>query len=234
MNFTIGCFLFFMIGCQNANSIEPTKSLKIPDGLPQNSYKYIPTLNTEANTYWSGFTGKSYLAAQVEQETCYSLTSPSCWTPTKELKTDREYGFGLGQITVTPKFNNFEEAKKLHPTLSDWRWEERYDPVKQLRTMVLMDKNLFSRVNWTTNDYNRLAFTLASYNGGFGGIVNDRELCRTVQGCDYTKWFNNVEKTSWKSKVKVTGYGRSFYEINREYVTNIMTIRNKKYNFLDN
>ena len=67
----------------------------------------MPTLATEQRTHWPDVPIRSALAAQVEQETCPSLKSAKCWNPRAELKTSREYGFGLGQLTVTQKFDNF-------------------------------------------------------------------------------------------------------------------------------
>jgi hypothetical protein len=233
-----GLLCLLLSGCSNSEKLETiinpiTIDITMPKGLPENSYEYIPILMKELNTHWSEFSGKSYIAAQVEQETCYSLTHSKCWSPMAELKTSREYGFGFGQLTITNKFNKFEEVKELHNSLSDWEWNDRYNPQKQLRALVLLDNNIHTKVNWAANGYNRLAFTLASYNGGLQSVRNDSELCRNTENCDYTRWFENVEKTSWKSKTKLTGYGQSFYDINRGYVKNIMTERYIKYRFMD-
>jgi membrane-bound lytic murein transglycosylase MltF len=70
---------------------------------------------------------------------------------------------------------------------------------------------------------------LAAYNGGLGGLAQDRRLCRATPGCDQSKWTGHVEKTSYKAKIAVKGYGKSFFEINREYVRNVMNIRKAKY-----
>ena len=75
----------------------------------------------------------------------------------------------------------------------------------------------------------RFAFALASYNGGLGGIQADQRMCKNTPNCNHNLWFGNVEKTSLKSKVKVGGYGKSFFEINREYPHNILHVRRYKY-----
>ena len=169
------------------------------------------------------------MAAQVEQETCASLKSAKCWNPRAELKTSREYGFGLGQLTVTSRFDNFKEARKLDVSLRDWAWADRYDPGRQLRTMVLMDKAGFSRLSFIPDQHERLAMSFAGYNGGVGGVLSDRRVCAATKGCDPNRWFGHVEHTSLKAKTAAQGYGQSFFQINRGYVQNIMVVRRQKY-----
>jgi hypothetical protein len=171
----------------------------------------------------------STLAAQVEQETCPSLKSRQCWNPYAELKTAREYGFGLGQLTVTPKFNNFNEARKLDISLRDWQFVDRYDPARQLRAMVLMDRGGYDRLPFIPDPHERLAMAFSAYNGGMSGVLTDRRFCANVPGCDPGRWFGHVERTSHKVRVKTAGYGKSFFEINREYVRNVMIVRRPRY-----
>lgn len=181
---------------------------------------------------WPSAWPRSVFAGQVEQETCITLNHKKCWSPTAELKTDREYGFGLGQITITKKFDNFEEVKKLDKDLSAWKKENRFDPSYQLRALVVYDRNLYTKLPDSIND--KLPFMFAAYNGGLGGILQDRRLCENTKGCDKNLWFGNVETTSFKSKIKPQGYGKSFFEINREYPRNILLVRSKKYaNLMD-
>lgn len=196
--------------------------------LPPLAVWYMPILVQEQRVYWPEIPVPLALTGQVEQETCSSLKSKKCWNPRAELKTSREYGFGLGQLTITSRFDNFKEASKLHPSLRDWTWENRYNARYQLRTMILMDRSAYSRLSFVESPYERLAMTFSAYNGGVGGLLGDRRICAATEDCDPNKWFGNVEKTSMKAKSKVKGYGKSFFEINREYVRNIFT-RMEKY-----
>ncbi len=197
--------------------------------LPANARLYLPVLSQEISTHWPDVPIRSALGAQVEQETCASLASKRCWSPRTELKTDREYGFGLGQLTVTRKFNSFEEIKALDPTLKAWKWAERYDPVLQLRALVLKDRYNVERFPLAASPIDSLAFGIAAYNGGLGGTLNDIKLCGATPGCDKGRWFDHVEQTSLKSRIKWKGYGQSAYEINRGYVKNIFGQRRTKY-----
>jgi len=196
--------------------------------LPPRAVQYLPALKAEITTRWPDMPLPSALAAQVEQETCPSLKSAKCWNPRTELKTDREYGFGLGQLTVTSRFNAWEEVKTMDRGLAGWTWEGRYDPVLQLRALVVKD-----RFNWRrfpdAAGIDRLAFALAAYNGGVGGVMSDRRICMATSGCDPGQWFGHVEKTSLKARAKVQGYGKSFFDINREYVMNVLNVRRAKY-----
>lgn len=198
-------------------------------GPPEKALPYLPVLQAQLADHWPDAPGCSLFAAQVEQETCPSLTHRQCWNPRAELKTSREYGFGLGQLTVTKKYDNFAAARGLHPSLRDWQWQDRYDPARQLRTMVLMDRAGFRRLSMVADEHERMAMAFAAYNGGMGGVLSDRRVCAAVPGCDPDQWFGHVEKHSLKAKTAVKGYGKSFFEINREYIRNIMQVRRVRY-----
>jgi hypothetical protein len=202
-------------------------ALALGEGLPENAVKYAPVLKQELETKWPGIGPKSYFAAQVEQETCVSLKSKKCWSPSAELKTSREYGFGLGQLTVTERFNAFDDVKKLDKELAAWKWENRYDATYQLKALVVYDKSIYTKLPAPIQE--KFPFMFAAYNGGMGGILKDRKFCQGTANCNPNLWWGNVENTSFKSKTKPKGYGKSFFEINREYPKNIMMIRSPKY-----
>jgi hypothetical protein len=197
--------------------------------IPALAQVYLPMLMAVTTALWPTMPDPALLAAQVEQETCISLKHSKCWNPRAELKTSREYGFGLGQLTVTPRFDNFKESKGWDKTLAGWTWENRYDPEMQLRALVAYDRNLHRQVKAAATADDRMAFTFSAYNGGMGGVLKDRVLCGKTAGCDPAKWLGNVEHTSFRAKTSVKGYGKSFFAINREYVHNIMVVRSPKY-----
>lgn len=197
--------------------------------LPVAAISLIPVLHDEIAARWPELPLPSALAAQVEQETCASLKSKGCWNPRTELKTSREYGFGLGQLTVTSRFNAWEEVRGMDAGLRDWRWENRYDARLQLRALVVKDRFNARSFPSATAYTDRLAFAFAAYNGGVGGTLSDIKLCRATSGCDPGRWFGNVERTSLKARGKVDGYGQSFFDINRGYVRAVLIERRPKY-----
>ena len=201
------------------------------DSLPPNAPPYITILQQEVATYWPLGRFPSVLAAQIEQESCISVRHPLCWSPRVELKTAREYGFGLGQITITAKFNNFLAATRLDKSLNDWRFEDRYDGRKQIRTLLLMNAGNYKLVGQQATEVDRLAMTLAAYNGGLGGVYSDVRVCKGTKGCDPTKWFGNVEFTSLKNKIPAPGYGETFFTTNHCYPWRVMYRRREKYDF---
>jgi hypothetical protein len=172
----------------------------------------------------------SALPAQIEQETCVTLKSAKCFSPHAELKTTREYGFGLGQLTVTPKFNNFNAVKAQYPALRGWAWADRFNARLQLVALVSMDAtNYRACSSLFSGPYEGLACSLSAYNGGLGGVRADRRLCANTHGCNPRLWFNGVARVSTKAKTAAKGYGQSFYQINRSYVENVLVTRRAKY-----
>ena len=203
--------------------------------LPGRSPQYLPLLDTLLAQMWPDLQLRSMVAAQIEQETCVSLKSKTCWNPRTEFRTSREYGFGLGQFTVvynpdgSVKSSAFEELKKLGGKLAAWKFEDRFDPEMQLRAMILTEKLQYYMVQFgTASDVDRLAFTLAAYNGGLGGIMQDRRLCRKP-ACDDTKWFGHVAVNSRKARRPILGYRASFYDTNRCYPRYILMDRRPTY-----
>lgn len=206
--------------------------------LPSNAERYAPVLVETQRKVWAKAPEPWTIAGLIEQESCASLRHPKCWNPRAELKTSREYGFGLGQITVaynkdgSERFNKFSELKAAHESLRDWKWENRYDPEKQITAIVADTRTIWRRLasDLGATNTDHWAFTLSAYNGGVGGLLKDRRLCANTKGCDSDRWFGNVELTSVKSRAPQKGYGmRSWFTINREHARNVLTIRREKY-----
>lgn len=203
--------------------------------IPERAKIYLPELVANQRTYWPDAPAPEFLAGQIEQESCVSLTSSLCWNPKAELKTSRENGIGLGQHTRaynadgTIRFDVIDEMSRKHPELRGWNWETRYNASYQLLAVILMDKGIYTRVKGAASDLDRLAFTLSAYNGGEGGLAQDRRLCANTKGCDPARWKGHVENTSLKRKAPQSGYKKSFFEINREYVHNVLEVRRQKY-----
>ena len=206
---------------------------------PQRALDLMPVVVSAIDTYWPDLPQRSFIPAQIEQETCISLKHSKCWSTKAQLKTDREYGFGLGQFTVaynkdgTVRFNAWEDVKRLHKDLKKWEWADRLNPTLTIKAIVIKNSVTWRKAVFPTADkFNRLAFVASEYNGG--STKKDRLLCAKTAKCDSTRWFHEPDKlaledVSTKSKVASKGYGQSFFKINREYVVNVLKVRNKKY-----
>ena len=193
--------------------------------VPVAALALLPILKEEQLKYWPTMPIPSALAAQVQKESCITLKHSKCWNVRAELKTDREYGFGLGQITITKKFNVFEELKASNKALADWRWEDRFNARYQLRAIVIKDLQCNNMMRNTATQLDRLKMAFSCCNGGGGGVLKDRRLCSNTAGCDPRVWDGNVELTSFKSRTAVKGYGQSFYAINRGYVKALVELQ---------
>lgn len=209
--------------------------LALGSDIPAGAVKYLPDLISSQRAVWPDAPMPSFLAAQVEQESCLSLTHSKCWNPRAELKTKRENGVGFGQFTRayradgSIRFDVISDLAATHASLRGWSWANRYDPMYQLTAIVEMDKAIYGRQRNAATEKDRLSFMLSGYNGGESGVLQDRRLCANTQGCDPTRWAGHVENTSLKSRVTTQGYGKSFFAINREYVRNILGVRRPKY-----
>lgn len=203
--------------------------------IPSLAALYLPILIAVQGVHWPDAPMPWHLAGLVEQETCIRPDHPKCWNPRAELKTSREYGYGLGQTTIayradgSVRFNKQEELRQAHRSLRDWTYERRFDPVFQLTAIVEMTHGIWRRVVGSASHEDRWAFTLSSYNGGEAHVRRDRLLCGNTPGCDRDRWFGHVELHSVKSREPWQGYGRSPYQINRGHVYNVIKVRSGKY-----
>lgn len=212
MGFLGGCIVFaalLLTLSAPARAAEP----------PAASLALLPVLKVEQTTYWPQMPDPPVLAGQVEQETG-PCPGRNCWNPRAELKTDREQGLGLGQFTRTTRFDAVAEVRAANPrALADYVWDRPgiYDPALQLRALVL--KMSAEHERWTVmrSSKDRLAVTLAAYNGGRGSVLKRLLTCRGEAGCDEQSWFGHLERHAPQAKTVAAGYGQSFADINSKY-----------------
>ena len=203
------------------------------DTLPAGFATYGPILKAEQAKYWGDHPDPAILAALVEQESCASLKSPRCWNPAARLKSAREEGAGMGQITRAYRADGslrFDALAGLRgqygADLAGLSWDTIYQrPDLQLRALVLMSRDSARTFRgapaW-------LAFGDAGYNGGVAGVQKERRACKLSAGCDPGQWFGHVEAHCLKSRQPIYG-NRSACDINREHVRNVLLVRRAKY-----
>lgn len=203
--------------------------------IPTNANIYLPTVKSEQLLNWKDHPIPAQLPALIEHESCISLTHSRCWSPTSKLKTQREEGAGLGQITRAYtangklRFDALEEIKNKHKSLNEFTWENVYSrPDLQVRAVVLKSKDNYNSLSMITSSTERLKFSDAAYNGGLGGVQNERRACQLKTGCNPQLWKDNVSNTCLKSKSPLYG-ARSACDINRFHVVDVTETRTPKY-----
>lgn len=207
--------------------------------IPPQAFQYFPVVDREVKLYLSSFYKDNihYFPALIEHESCISLTHSRCWNPKSRLKSAREEGAGLSQITraYNPdgsiRFDVIEDLKRQHVTaLKELSWENIYSrPDLQIRATVLLTKGNYTRTfNSNVDVFNHIAFMDASYNGGVGGFLKEQRACGLAKNCNPHVWFGNVENYCLKSKKPLYG-GRSACTINRHHVHDVLHNRMSKY-----
>lgn len=219
-----------------AHAAKPAK-FDLTKDIPEQAHQYLPILKAQVNEVMPGFHAPEYFGALVEHESGCPGIKSMCWNPKARLKSSREEGAGLSQITRAYKddgslrFDALAETRKLDPRgLNELRWETVYDrPDLQLRVMVVMTRQNWNRVGKLTQDpHLQLQLTDLSYNAGFGRVLNDMRACSLHSGCDPTKWKGHVEETCTASKKPIYGT-RSACDICRHHVHDVVDTRMPKY-----
>lgn len=219
-------FLFFVCvsACAETNYIPPK------------AFQYKETIESELNTYFPNIPEYNYIPSLIEHESCISLKHKKCWDSTAQLKTSRELGVGLGQITKaynkdgSIRFDKLTELRNNYKQeLKDAKWGTIYQrPDIQIRMIILMIRDDYERLYNVKNIEYRLQMTDASYNGGIGGLLKERRACSLAKDCDPGIWFNNVERFCLKSKKFLYG-NRSACDINRWHVFDVFKNKLPKY-----
>lgn len=210
-------------------------ALEVRTYVPARAAVYAPVLKAEQSRFWPDHPCPELLAGLVEQESCLSLTHSRCWSPASRLKSAREEGAGLGQITRayradgSERFDSLADMRRQHPDLSEWTWANVYARADlQLRAIVLMSRDNYHALRAVAAPEARLAFADAAYNGGLAGVQRERRACGLKSGCDPQQWFGQVELLCLKSRTPLYGQ-RSACDINREHVQMVLRVRSGKY-----
>lgn len=202
---------------------------------PPAAQAHLQALRGEILAHWPDHPAPAYFGALIEHESCITLTHARCWNAGARLRTTREEGAGLGQITRAwsddggTRFDTLAELRSRHPALADWSWANVYERADlQLRAVVLFSRDLWRRLPTIADPVQRLAMTDAAYNGGIGRVTSDRRACAITPGCDPGQWWGHVERTCTAGRTPLYG-ARSACDINRAHVHDVIKVRMPKY-----
>lgn len=204
--------------------------------LPKGYDTYKDVLYQEIDTVFPEFFIPPYFGGLIEHESCISLTHSKCWNPKSQLKTKREEGGGLPQLTRaynsdgSLRFDTLTNLVKSYPReLKGLSWNTVYDrPDLQIRAMLLLWKSNYRLFNNKGIDYwDVVAMSDASYNAGYGNVYKDMQVCKMKANCNPKIWFGNVNTTCTRNKII---YGdRSACDIMKHHVDDVLNNKLEKY-----
>lgn len=217
----------FLLACI-ALSMLAAPALAAP--VPHQAMELLPVLARAIRNQWPACPQPWILAGKIEQE--------SGWRVRAELKTSREYGFGLGQITIaynkdgTERFNNFVSALKVTMMKNQITWERRFDPEFQLTYVVLSSRGNYSLAQgFFDDDESATAGMLVAYNAGPGRLVQ-RKAEAVRRGIDPPRaWYGGLENIHSRAEERIL-YGKPLWKRVNEYPRLIMFVRAPKYRLL--
>jgi hypothetical protein len=219
-----------------AGFCAPVQAFDLARDIPPQAAPYLPLLGAQARELAPAIPAH-YFGALIEHESGCPAIKRMCWSPTARLKTQREEGAGLGQLTRayradgTLRFDSLAESRKLDPrSLNELRWDTVYQrPDLQMRVMVLMTRQNWNRIGTLTElPALRLQLTDLAYNAGLGRALNDRRACALTAGCNVNVWAGHIERTCTASRQPIYGT-RSACDISRHHVADVVGTRMNKY-----
>ncbi|WP_445364410.1 transglycosylase SLT domain-containing protein [Microbulbifer sp. ANSA003] len=164
--------------------------------IPRASQIYKRTLIRAAHAHWGLDAPIATMAAQIHQE--------SRWKVDARSPVGAE---GLAQFMPATS----DWFAQLYPqTLGE---RQPYSAGWSLQALVLYDHWLYRRLSASDN-CERWAMVLASYNGGLGWVLRDKREA-SAGGADKLRWFNAVEHYN-------AGRSRAAFRENRDYPRKIL------------
>ncbi|TDK65994.1 transglycosylase SLT domain-containing protein [Sapientia aquatica] len=164
--------------------------------VPHAANPYRAELTRTARMVWGMDAPVATFAAQIHQE--------SAWRPDAVSRVGAQ-----GMAQFMPATTQWIAA--LYPqSLAN---AQPFNPAWAMRAMLHYDRWLYQRVTGT-DECNRMAFTLSSYNGGLGWAQRDAKLA-AAQGRNASQWFNAVELVN-------AGRSPANWQENRHYPRRIL------------
>lgn len=142
--------------------------------VPPDAVKHRAELTRNARAMWGLDAPVATFAAQVHQESRWQAAAKS--------------PVGAGGIA---QFMPATAAwiAQAYPELAN---PDPFNPSWGLRALVTYDLHIWDRTSGAT-DCDRMAKTLAGYNGGPGWVARDERMAK-ASGADPSRWFDQVER----------------------------------------
>lgn len=142
--------------------------------VPAQAQRHRAELTRNARAVWGLDAPIATFAAQIYQESGWHSDAKSA------------YAGGLAQFTPATA----EWISGAYP--KDLGENQPFNPSWAMRALITYDRHLWDRMAGRTS-CDRMAFTLAGYNGGAGWIYRDKALAKS-KGGDPLVWFGQVER----------------------------------------
>lgn len=141
--------------------------------VPREAERWHNRLSREARKAWGPDAPVATFAAQIQQE--------SGWNPDARSLVGAQ-----GMAQFMPATASW--IADAYPELADGG---PLNPVWAIRALVTYDRHIWDRTSASTT-CDRMAKTLAGYNGGAGWTTKDEALAK-LRGLDPARWWGNVE-----------------------------------------
>lgn len=173
----------------------------LPLAPPPAAHQYRRELGRSARAVWGTTAPIATFAGQIHQE--------SAWNP------HARSAFAAGLTQFTPA-----TAEWIHKTYGAELGEGgALNPTWALRALVRYDKHLWDRID-SPLACDRMAMTLAAYNGGLGWIYRDARLA-AGEGANPKLWWGHVESYSQRATWA--------FDENRDYPRKILFLHQARY-----
>lgn len=182
--------------------------------LPAGYLKHASTMQQVMAKHWPDAPLPHIPPAQVEQE--------SSWKDKATLRTSRELGRGLVQLTIaytqngSERFNSYKDATG-YAALRNWDWRnDPYNVRYQLTYLVLRDRATFKQTRlMMIDDAEAWRAALVAYNAGMGRVLSRRSNA-VKMGLDKTRWSGGLEHAYGLSE-NTALYNRPLWKAVNEY-----------------
>jgi hypothetical protein len=184
------------------------------DQIPERAKPLLPILSSALDDHWPAAPLPHITAGQVEQE--------SAWKQQATLKTSRELGRGLAQLTIayradgSERFNSYRDAVRMR-ALRGWDWRaDPYNARYQLTYLVLRDRAEFTNMRKVMiDDAEAWRAALVCYNAGQGRVLKRMAYAKAA-GMQADRWAGGLEHAHGPGEAALL-YGKPLWQAVNHY-----------------